>query len=129
MSAARDTPEQRLSEYNELFGRALVGRERRADGVVLTFRAEAREQVEDLARREHACCPFVDYRVEKVGDEVIWTVSNTIHGDQRAAVDVMLDAMFTLSNHAGSGLESYLDRLAERGVDVVRQDAEHFELR
>jgi hypothetical protein len=55
---------------------------RRPDSVVLRFRAHAREQVEELARREHACCPSVDYRdgylgrladggvhVERAGDE------------------------------------------------------------
>ena len=40
----------------------------------VAFRADAREQVEDLARREHACCPFLDYRVEATGDEVVWTI-------------------------------------------------------
>jgi hypothetical protein len=77
MSTARDTPDARLAEYRELFERALRGRERRADGVVLRFDAAARGQVEDLAGREHACCPFADYRVEIAGDEVIWTTTNT----------------------------------------------------
>jgi hypothetical protein len=95
MSAARDTPEERLAEYGELFERALLGRERREDAVVLTFTVDAREQVEDLARREHACCPFVDYLVEIDGEQVRWTTTNTIHGD--GAVDVMLDAMYGLA--------------------------------
>jgi hypothetical protein len=96
MSTARDTPEQRLAEYHELFERALVGRERRDDAVVLTFSADAQEQVEDLARREHACCPFVDYRVELTGEQVIWTTTNTVQREHRAAVDVMLDAFHDL---------------------------------
>ena len=120
MSAARDTPEERLVEYGELFERALLGRERRKDAVVLAFAAEARGQVEDLARREHVCCPFVDYRVENAGEQVRWMVTNTIHGDQRAAVDVILDALHDLPDHAGSGIDGYLARLAERGADVVR---------
>jgi hypothetical protein len=117
MSAARDTPEERLAEYRELFGRALLGRERRADAVVLTFSADAREQVEDLARREHACCPFVDYRVEVAGDRVLWTTTNTLHSEERAAVDVILDALHDLPDHAGSDIDGYLARLAARGVD------------
>jgi hypothetical protein len=129
MSTARDTPEQRLAEYRELFERALLARERRDDAVVLTFSADARDQVEDLARREHACCPFVDYRVDAVGDEVVWTTTNTMQGDHRDAVAVMLDAFHDLPDHAGSDLDGYLDRLAERGVEVVRTDAEHFEFR
>jgi hypothetical protein len=120
MSTARDTPEERLAEYGELFQRALLGRERRDDGVVLLFTAEAREQVEDLARREHDCCPFVDHQVEVAGEQVRWTTTNTIHDEERAAVDAMLDALHELPEHAGSGIDGYLARLAERGVDVVR---------
>ena len=66
MSTASDTPDERLSEYTRLFERALVRCERPDDAVVFTFRADPglREQVEDLAGREAACCPFLDYRVE-----------------------------------------------------------------
>lgn len=119
MSEARDTPEQRLTEYGELFERALLARERHDDRVVLVFTADAREQVEDLARREHACCPFVDYHVEATGDEVRWTTTNTIHGGDRAAADAMLDALHELPEHAGSNVDGHLARLAERGVKVV----------
>ena len=119
MSRARDTPEGRLAEYGELFQRALLERERRDDAVVLVFAADAREHVEDLARREHDCCPFVDYRVEADGDRVRWTTTNTVDGDRRAAVDVMLDALYELPEHAGSSIDGYLARLADRGVDVV----------
>jgi hypothetical protein len=129
MSTAQDTPEERVAEYRELFERALLGRERRDDAVVLTFSADAQQQVEDLARREHACCPFVDYRVEVTGRQVVWTTTNTTADEHRAAVDVMLDALHDLPEHAGSDLDGYLQRLAERGVEFVRADAEHFELR
>ena len=79
--------------------------------------------VEDLVRREAACCPFVDYRVETAGDEVIWTTTNTVVGDQRAGVDVMLDALHDLPDHAGSDLAGYFERLAERGVEVIESPA------
>jgi hypothetical protein len=127
MSAARDTPEERLAEYQELFERALRGRERHADGVVLRFDAAAREQVEDLASREHTCCPFVDYRVETTGDEAIWTTTDPAPGEQRAAVEVMLDALYTLPEHAGSDFDGYLARLADRGLNVV-QTSDGFQL-
>jgi len=104
MSGARDTPEDRIAEYGELFARALLGRERRDDAVVLTFSADAREQVEDLVRREHACCPFVDYRVDALGDEVVWTTTDTVQGEHRDAVGVVLDALHDLPDHAGSGV-------------------------
>jgi hypothetical protein len=116
MSAARDTLNERMAEYHELLARALRGRERHADSVVLRFDADAREQVEDLANREHACCPFVDYRVETAGDEVIWTTTDPVPDEERAAVDVMLDALYSLPDHAGSDIDGYLGRLADRGV-------------
>jgi hypothetical protein len=128
MSAAPDTPEARLAEYGELFERALLGRERRDDAVVLTFGADARDQVEDLVRREHACCPFVDYRIDAAGDELVWTTTNTVQGEHRDAVGLVLDALYDLPEHAGSDLDGYLDRLAER-VEVVRPEAQHFEFR
>ena len=102
MSTARDTPEERLAEYHELFARALRGRERRADSVVLRFDARAREQVEDLASREHACCPFADYRVETAGGEVIWTTTDPVAGEERAAVAAMLDALYALATQQPS---------------------------
>jgi hypothetical protein len=80
MTTAGDTPDERIAECGDLFARTLLRRERRADAVVLAFRADAREQVEDLARREHACCPFLDYRVEAAGDEVVWTITSPSAG-------------------------------------------------
>jgi hypothetical protein len=88
MSDARDTPDERLLEYETLFARSLLRLERTAGAVVLAFRAEAREQVEDLARREAACCPFADYRVELREGELIWTIT---------AVDVLLDAFCAIN--------------------------------
>ncbi len=101
MSTARDTPDERLAEYGALFERALLRRERRADAVVFWFRGDAgtREHVDDLARREHACCAFLEYRVETIGDEVVWTTSSPVAG-----VDVILDAFHDLPSHAGAGL-------------------------
>ena len=127
MSAARDTPEERLVEYHELFERALRGRERHTDSVVLRFDADACEQVEDLTSREHACCPFVDYRVEVAGDEVIWTTTDPLASEERAAVVVMLDSLYALPEHAGSDLDGYLARLADRGLNVV-QTSDGFQL-
>jgi len=104
MSTARDTPDERLAEYHALFERALLRRERSADAVVFWFRADlgTRETVDDLARREHACCPFFEYHIESVGGEVIWTTINRRTGDERAGVDVILDAFHALPDHAGS---------------------------
>jgi hypothetical protein len=130
MSTAQDTPDERFADYGRLFERALLRRERRAGGVVLTFGADGGtcEAVEDLARREAACCPFLDYRIEAVGDEVIWTVSDPTAGADRAGVDVILDALYALPDHAGSGFEGYLGRLADAGLEVVEAGGDRFEI-
>ena len=94
-----------------LFERALLRRERREDSVVFAFRADGgtREALDDLARREAACCPFLDYRVEAVGDEVVWTTSNPLTGSERAAVDAFLDALYALPDHTGSDIDGFSD--------------------
>jgi hypothetical protein len=96
MSTAPDTPDERLAEYGRLFEHALVRRERGERTVVFAFRAtpETRAAIESLARREAACCPFVDYRVEATEDEVIFTITDP--RPERAEVDVILDAFHAL---------------------------------
>jgi hypothetical protein len=114
MRTASDTPDERLAEYGELFARAMVRRERPEHAVVFAFRATpgTREHVEDLARREAACCPFVDHRVQTTGEEVVYTITNPSTGMERADAEVTLDAFYALPD-AGP-----LDRLAERGVGL-----------
>jgi hypothetical protein len=131
MSTAVDTPDERLAEYGRLYERALVRRERGDGGVAFTFRAEdgVRELADTLARREAACCPFVDYHVETVGDEVIWTITNPVTGEDRASVDVMLDAFYVLPDHAGTDMDALLGRLAERGVRVDEPEPQRYVLR
>ncbi len=92
MSTAEDTPDERLAEYGRLFDDAFVRRERGERSVVLAFRADAgiRERVDSLARREAACCPFAGYRVETVGEEVIFAITTS--------VDEMLDSFYALAN-------------------------------
>jgi hypothetical protein len=98
MSGADDTPAERLAEYARLFEHALVRRERVAGSVAFTFRADTgvRELADSLARREAACCPFADYHVETVGDEVIWAITNPVVGEERASAEVMLDEFYAL---------------------------------
>jgi hypothetical protein len=112
MSGAVDTPDERIRDYGRLFEQALVRRERRSDSVVLAFRndPDVRARVEEMVRREAACCPFVDYRVQTAGDEVIWTTTNTVEGERRAAADVILDAFHELPEHAGSDAAGFFDR-------------------
>ena len=131
MSSAEDTPDERLREYGRLFEIALLRRERRADSVSFWFRADTgvREALETLARRESACCPFLDYRVEAAGDELIWTTTNVVTGDdEHAAIDVFLDALHALPDHPGSDIADLYSRLAGRDVHVVER-GERIELR
>ena len=125
MSSAVDTPDERVREYARLFESALVRRERRSDSVVLAFRTDpdVRAWVDELVRREAACCPFVDYRVETVGSDVIWTTTNTLVGEQRASADVILDAFHELPEHVVSDAVGFVDRLAPRGVEVTESPA------
>jgi hypothetical protein len=92
MSAAPDTPGERLAEYRRLFARSLLGRERRPDEVVFVLRESAGARVVELARREAECCPFLEYRVETSGDELIWTITNP----QRTGARAILDDFFAL---------------------------------
>lgn len=126
MTTAVDTPDERLQTYQRLFERGLLRRERRAGAVALVFRADERPTVEELARREAACCPFVDHRVELQGDELIWTITNP--GNDHPAVDATLDAFHDLPDHAGSDLDGLFGRLAERGVHVVEVGEGRYEL-
>jgi hypothetical protein len=104
MTTAPDTPEERLAEYGRLFERALLRRERRPDGLVFAFRADpgTRAAVDGLARREAACCPFLGYRVESAGAEVIWTITNPVTGDDRVIAETILDAFYDLPRVSGA---------------------------
>jgi hypothetical protein len=130
MSTADDTPGERLADYQRQFERALLRRERREDSVVFAFRAGGgtREALHDLARREAACCPFLDYRVEAIGDEVIWTTSNHLTGSERAGIDAFLDVLYALPDHTGSDIDGFFGRLADAGVEAVAVD-DGFEVR
>lgn len=93
MSTASDTPDERLTEYRRLFERSLLRRERRDGAVLFVLRANSAPQVADLARREAECCPFLEYRVEPLGDQVIWTVSDPVG---RAGASAILDEFYAL---------------------------------
>jgi hypothetical protein len=103
MRTAADTPGERLAEYGRLFRRALVRRRREHNAVVFAFAATAgtREALEGLARREAACCPFLDQRLELAGEEITWTITHDVAGPEQAAADAALDAFASLP---GSGV-------------------------
>jgi hypothetical protein len=123
MSAAGDSPEQRLDEYGRLFADALIDRERRDRAVALVFRADPRIRatVEDLARREAACCPFFDYRVETISEKHVWTITNPINNNDRGAAEAMLEIFYELPDYASAASEGLRERLAARGVQLVEE--------
>ncbi len=86
----------RLQAFRDLARRALADRRRDGDRVVLSFHAtrDVASRVEDFARRERECCPFLDLSVR--------------HGDLRVVLSIgagpeaapMLDAFYELADSA-----------------------------
>jgi hypothetical protein len=130
MTTAEDTADERLAEYGRLFERALVRRERDEGVLAFVFRDDpgVRETVESLARREAACCPFLEYRVETTGDEVGYTIINPVTSEERESVNTMLDVMYALAEHAAD-MDGLRARFAERDVEVVEAEPNRFVLR
>jgi hypothetical protein len=98
MTDAVDTPAERLAAYRRLFATALRRRERRAGAVTFHFGAEpgTRATVEELARREAACCPFLEHRVETGDGELVWTISHARDGADGAGSEAVLDEFYAL---------------------------------
>ena len=125
MTAAEDTLVGRLAEYRRLFDHALVARE--SSATATTFRLAARPGVRDwaldLARREAACCPFRSYRVDEVGDEIVWTTSGGLGASQISLLDEYLaspdpPASVPLSSVA-DGSQAIADHLGAAGFTVI----------
>ncbi len=117
MTSAPDTAAERMMEYRRLFTRALVGRERTAEGIRLRFRAGdgIEAWVRDLAAREKACCPFFNYHVDTKGEEVHWNASVIDDAVARA----VLDEFYTLPDTVADGVEALEDRFRARGLQIV----------
>ena len=121
MTGAIDTPEERLAEYQRLFSTALLGRERTEDRLRFRLRDQKGLDawVRDLSEREHACCPFMFFKVSIDGDEVWWDVS-TIEDDSARLV---LDGLYELSESSVDSVDDLFARYAGRGLNVVSTDA------
>ncbi len=117
MTSAPDTGPERMREYGRLFARALVGRERTAEGIRFRFRAGdgVEAWVRDLAAREKACCPFFDSGINTVGDEVHWDAT-VIDDDIARAI---LDEFYALPDTVADGVEGLENRLGERGLEIM----------
>jgi len=117
MTSAPDTGPERMLEYQRLFSQAFTGRERTAAGIRFRLRADdgIEAWVRDLAAREKACCPFFDFTVTTVGDEVHWDIT-VIDDDIARAV---LDELYNLPETVADGVEGLEHRLTERGLEIV----------
>jgi len=83
-----DAMADRMTEFAQLFGDALVGREPTADGIRFRFAAGpgVADQIRDLARREQTCCSFFSFAIEVHDDEVWWDATVTSE-DARPVLD------------------------------------------
>jgi hypothetical protein len=75
--------------WQRLIARAMTERTETADGLRLSFRAEAADELRALAAVEAECCPWATWRVEQAARSAVLDVRSTAEG---AAV---LHAMFT----------------------------------
>ena len=121
MTSAPDTGPERMLEYQRLFSRALIGRERTAEGIRFRLRADdgIEAWVRDLAAREKACCPFFDYHITTDGDEVRWDAT-VIDDDIARAI---LEEFYDLPDTGAYGVEGLENRLTKRGLQIIANPA------
>ena len=102
LTNAPDTDVERLAEYRRLFAKALVSRERTAEGIRFRFRAErgVESWVRDLAAREKACCAFFAFDVTEAGGEVVWDCAVSDNDLARAVLDEFYALPDTLAGTA-----------------------------
>jgi hypothetical protein len=121
MTDAPDTGDERIAEYQRLFGStAYIGRERIDGGIRFRFRAVPglAEQVRDLAAREKACCAFFDFAIEEHDDELTWDSSVV---DDPIAHQI-LDEYYLLPDTAAQGATALFERFASNGLEIVIDD-------
>ncbi len=120
MTTAPDTPDERVAEYQALFGATLVARERTDTGIRFRLRAApgVADHVRDLAAREKACCAFFDFTITETADEVIW--DSTVIDDPIARQ--ILDEYYELPVNAAGGPDEFYARFADKGLSFVSDD-------
>ena len=117
MSTAPDTGLQRLAEYDRLFSRYLLGRQRRGAGIRFRLRADHGVEVwvRDLAAREKACCSFLDSQIVVERGQVVWDIT-TIDDDIARSI---LDEYYDLPASAGADAEELERRLSAKGLKFI----------
>ena len=119
MSAATDTPDDRLDQYRQLFTDALVTVKRQPGTVEFRFAAKSgiRERCIDLATREAACCPFLGYHLSADDNAITWTTTGDEHIEAvRAFLDMFENAPAEFLKTPGE-LGGALERRGFRFVD------------
>jgi hypothetical protein len=117
MTTAPDAAHQRLDEYQQLFARALISREKTSQGVRFRFRAEPGLQahIEDLAAREKACCAFFAFEVTADGDHVVWDCAVSDNDAARA----ILDDFYHLPDRTSHSPAELRERLEGKGLTFI----------
>jgi hypothetical protein len=121
MTDAPDTQEERMAEYGRLFAQHLVGRERTTTGI--RFRLRAEDGVEawarDLSARDKACCPFMDFTIATVGEQVHWDMT-VIDNDIARAI---LNEFYDLPEIVADGVKGLEDRITDLGFQITTNQA------
>lgn len=120
MTDAPDTAAERVQEYERLFAQSLLDRERLPNGVRFRFRADTgvEDWVRDLARREKACCAWLDFVISVRDGEVWW--------DWLAPEDelarLFLEDLYGLPETLGQGPAAVLERMTAKGEQAMVRD-------
>lgn len=87
---------------------------------VFSFEPDLEGRLQDLARREHDCCRFFDFRVFREGDAIVWES----RADERATA--ILDELMRLPDTLDSSrdTEALKRALGERAGLVFASDQE-----
>jgi hypothetical protein len=81
--------------WEQLMARALTGRDETPDGLRLTFRPEAEDELRALVAVETGCCAWATWTVEPADGAVVLDVRSADEGI------AMLHGMFTTGRSAG----------------------------
>jgi hypothetical protein len=120
-AGATDTAEERMAEWGRLYAQSLIGRERTADGIRFGFRADdgVEAWVRDLAAREKACCPFLDFTVITADGQVWWDTSVADGAEDPELARALLDDLYTMPETVSAGVAGIEDRLGQQGLKVT----------
>ena len=66
--------------WEQLMARALTGRAETADGLRLSFRPEAEDELRALVAVETECCPWATWTVERSAETIVLDVRSTAEG-------------------------------------------------